>query len=57
MKNGSAYSVSAERTALVLTAIMAVLIVAHIVAMQANFNEALEPPELPPALLEAWAAY
>ncbi len=41
MKNGSACAVSAERVALVLAAAMAVLVVAHVVAMQANFNAAL----------------
>jgi len=41
MKLLTSYSLRAERVALTLASVMAVLIVAHVVAMQANFNPAL----------------
>jgi len=41
MKPLTAYSLRAERVAFTLGAILAVLIVVHVLAMQANFNPAL----------------
>ena len=41
MKLLTAYSLRAERVALTLGAVMAVLVVVHVLAMQANFNPAL----------------
>ena len=41
MKLLTAYSIRAERVAFTLGAVMAVLVVVHVLAMQANFNPAL----------------
>lgn len=41
MKLLTSYSIRAERVAVTLATVMVVLIVAHVVAMQANFNPAL----------------
>jgi len=41
MKHLIAYSFRAERVALALGAVMAALVVVHLLAMQANFNPAL----------------
>lgn len=41
MKLLTTYSLRAERIALTLLAVMVVLIVVHVLAMQANFNAAL----------------
>ena len=45
MKPLTSYSLRAERVALTLGAVMAVLIVAHVLAMQANFNPTLRLKE------------
>lgn len=41
MTNPPGYALRAEQVAFALTTIMAVLTVVHVIAMQANFNEAL----------------
>jgi len=41
MKHATTYSIRAEKVGLILVAILAVLIVVHVAAMQANFNDAL----------------
>ena len=41
MKLQSEYSLRAERVAFALGAVMVVLVVVHVLAMQANFNPAL----------------